>query len=379
MRALTILILCAPLLAAADIVVPVDKVEDSVNIRQLPDASSAIVGQLRRGDALPHVGSTDGWHEVRIDDETRGFISADWSRVEAGPESVVEVVPEAEPEPESEAEPEPGAVPEPGTRVEAPPEPSPEPDPEPSPEAALVVEAAPEPEAEVEATPEPVVEPAPAPAITLKGDVDYIIKMRRPGELGSSSLFDDGNRVGIATDEPQQRLDVNGSIQVHDRNSNVAGLIITQASGDTGYIMHNRANTLTIGAGSIDRITIDRDGNVGVGVARPSHPLEMASGAYVTAGGVWTNRSSRLGKENISALAPDDALAAVMALEPVRFSYVAEQGEEYVGFVAEDLPELLATSDRASLSPVDVIAALTKVVQEQQRRIDALETQLAER
>ena len=39
-------------------------------------------------------------------------------------------------------------------------------------------------------------------------------------------------------------------------------------------------------------ITIDRDGNVGIGVARPEHPLELASGAYVTAGGAWTNSSS---------------------------------------------------------------------------------------
>lgn len=341
MRALTILTLCAPLLAAADVVVPVDKVEESVNIRQLPDAMSAIVGQLQQGEAMPHVSSTDGWHEVRIDDETTGFISADWSRIEAEAEPVVEAVVEATPEPE------PGQAPEPL--------------PEPLPE------------------PEPVVESAPAPALTLKGDVDYVIKMRKPGELGNSSLFDDGNRVGIATADPQQRLDVNGSIQVHDRNSNVAGLIITQASGDTGYIMHNRANTLTIGAGSIDRITIDRDGNVGIGVARPSHPLEMASGAHVTAGGVWTNRSSRFSKENISALAPDDALAAVMALEPVTFNYLAERDERYVGFVAEDVPELLAMGDGASLSPMDLIAALTKVVQEQQHRIDALEAQLAER
>ena len=207
-------------------------------------------------------------------------------------------------------------------------------------------------------------------------DRDFLAKARRNGELGNSQIFDDGNRVGIGTIDPEQRLEVNGSIEIHDQNSNVAGLIIKQSAGDSGYIMHNRASTLTIGAGSIDRITIDRDGNVGFAVSRPEHPLEMASGAHVTAGGVWTNRSSRDSKEQIADLSAADALAAVMQLEPVTFRYKAEQDEDYIGFIAEDVPSLLATNDRESLSAMDVVAALTRVVQEQQRRIEELEARL---
>ena len=210
-------------------------------------------------------------------------------------------------------------------------------------------------------------------------DRDFVVKARRNGKLGNSQIFDNGNRVGIGTVDPEQRLEVNGSIQIHDQNSNVAGLMITQSAGDTGYIMHNRANTLTIGAGSVDRITIDRDGNVGFAVSRPEHPLEMESGAHVTAGGVWTNRSSRDSKEQIAELSAADALAAVMQLEPVTFRYKAEQDEDYIGFIAEDVPSLLATSDRESLSAMDVVAALTRVVQEQQRRIEELEARLGVR
>jgi len=72
---------------------------------------------------------------------------------------------------------------------------------------------------------------------------------------------------------------------------------------DTGYIMHNRASTLTIGA-------------------------------YVSAGGVWTNSSSRDKKENI------------------------------------------ATSERDALSTMDIVAVLTRVVQEQQIKINELEARL---
>ena len=98
--------------------------------------------------------------------------------------------------------------------------------------------------------------------------------------------------------------------------------------------MHKRASTRTIGAGSQDRSTIDRDGNVGVAVSSPDYPLEMASGARVTAGGVWTNSSSRSSKENIQSLSAEQAAATLMALEPVVFNYRNETGEDYVGFIA---------------------------------------------
>jgi len=151
---------------------------------------------------------------------------------------------------------------------------------------------------------------------------------------------------------------------------------MTQSSGDTGYIMHNRASTLTIGAGSIDRITITNDGNVGIGVSRPAHPLQMASGAYVTSGGAWTNSSSRAMKENINALTLEEALATLVRLEPVHFNYISDAAEAHVGFIAEDVPDLVATSDRRGLSAMDIVAVLTRVIQAQQLQIDALQERL---
>ena len=213
-------------------------------------------------------------------------------------------------------------------------------------------------------------------SIELRGAENFLVKFRKPTAGGTSQVWDDGNFVGIGTTEPKQRLEVNGSIQIHEQNSSVAGLMITQSSGDTGYILHNRASTLTIGAGSIDRITIDRLGNIGFGTDRPMHPLEMASGAYVSAGGVWTNSSSRALKENIESLTVEEALATLAKLEPVQFNYRSDSAESHVGFIAEDVPDLVATNDRASLSTMDIVAVLTKVIQEQQARIDALEKRL---
>jgi hypothetical protein len=221
--------------------------------------------------------------------------------------------------------------------------------------------------------------PGPPGRATVEGSPDYLMKFTAPTIGGNSQVFDDGNNIGIGTTSPKQRLEVNGNIQIHEQNSSVAGLMITQAGGETGYIMHNRASTLTIGAGSVDRITIDRDGNVGFGVTRPANPIQLASGAHVTAGGVWTNSSSRARKENIADLSSSDALDTLNALEPVQFNYKNDQTESYIGFIAEDVPELVATRDRDGLSAMDIVAVLTKVVQEQQKKIAELEARLDQR
>ncbi len=95
-----------------------------------------------------------------------------------------------------------------------------------------------------------------------------------------------------------------------------------------------------------------------------------------TAGGVWTNKSSRQGKENISDLTVEEALAVLSRLEPVHFNYKADADDEYVGFIAEDVPEMVASKDRTGLSAMDIVAVLTKVVQAQQERIEELEAKL---
>lgn len=322
-------------IAFADWVVPIDEVEENVNIRLFPDASSEIVGRLDQGAATELVSSIEGWYEVQLEGGATGYISADWTRV------VVDEVVVDEP------------------AVEA--------------VVASVEQVAAEVAEEVMEA--PVVEVV-AAHIEIEGTKNFVVKFHDVMEGGDSQIYDNGMRVGIGTTEPKQRLEVNGSIQIHDRNSSVAGLVITQSSGDTGYIMHNRANTLTIGAGSQDRITIDRDGNVGFAVSRPDYPLEMASGARVTAGGVWTNSSSRDRKENIESLSAEQAASTLMALEPVVFNYRNEKGENYVGFIAEDVPDLVAMSDREALSSMDIVAVLTRVVQEQQKKIKELEERI---
>ena len=123
-------------------------------------------------------------------------------------------------------------------------------------------------------------------------------------------------------------------------------------------------------------MSFDSNKNVGFGIDSTVYPLEMASGAHVTAGGVWTNASSRQLKENITAFPVDRALEALKGLIPVEYNYTAESEEKYLGFIAEDVPAAVAMNDRKSLSPMDIVAVLTSVVKEQQGTINKLSEKL---
>ncbi|NEO60381.1 MAG: hypothetical protein F6J98_08070, partial [Moorea sp. SIO4G2] len=83
--------------------------------------------------------------------------------------------------------------------------------------------------------------------------------------------------------------------------------------------------------------------------------------------------SSRELKENINTLAIEDAIETLEGLNPVQFSYKKDhQKETHIGFIAEDVPDLVASHDRKTLSPMDIVAVLTKVVKEQNNTISLL-------
>src|SRR5206468_6393049 len=108
----------------------------------------------------------------------------------------------------------------------------------------------------------------------------------------------------------------------------------------------------------------------------PAFPIDHSSGAHLTSGGVWTNASSRSFKNDIRNLDANAAAETLKNLQPVTFTYKIDPAEHHVGFIAEDVPDLVATPDRKSISPMDVVAVLTKVVQDQQTTIEGLKSRL---
>jgi hypothetical protein len=92
-----------------------------------------------------------------------------------------------------------------------------------------------------------------------------------------------------------------------------------------------------------------------------------------------TVTSSRSLKENIATLSNQEAQDVLQSLNPVKFTYKADPAQTlHWGFIAEDVPELLASVDKQAISPVDIIAALTQLVKDHQDTIASLRHLLQE-
>lgn len=172
-------------------------------------------------------------------------------------------------------------------------------------------------------------------------------------------LKSNGN-VGIGTWVPAYPVEVNTT----GRNASV---VVKRTDGATNYI---NATPTAANFGSTTnhplRLIVNTTWKM---ILNTDNSIALASGASCTTGGVWTNASSRKLKENIHSLTAMEAIQALTQLEPVKYNYKADKTENHVGFIAEDVPQLVATKDRTGMSPMDVVAVLTKVVQEQQKSL----------
>jgi uncharacterized protein YgiM (DUF1202 family) len=76
---LVLLVVALPVTAAAEFVIPIESVEQFINIRAEPDVDSDIIGRLYQGDKILLVETIDGWFEIEIEPDFNGFISRDWA------------------------------------------------------------------------------------------------------------------------------------------------------------------------------------------------------------------------------------------------------------------------------------------------------------
>ncbi|MBC8177406.1 MAG: tail fiber domain-containing protein [Deltaproteobacteria bacterium] len=178
-----------------------------------------------------------------------------------------------------------------------------------------------------------------------------------------------------------------------------APMVLGQDAGNRGIVITDKAATnpkriyfgwntgatmeyaeifaLQEGVAFKDLILNPNAGYVGIGTTSPSYPLQMGSGAYVSSGGVWTNASSREYKTDIKRLSTQKAIDTLRQLDPVEFAYKIDSQEKHVGFIAEDAPELVASKDKKGMGSMDVVAVLTKVVQEQQKIVQEQKATIA--
>lgn len=200
------------------------------------------------------------------------------------------------------------------------------------------------------------------------------------GAPANSLYVDQSGRVGFGTSNPGTaleaktgntpalRLNQDGSFgfpaQAWDLGSNETGVFFRDVTN--GSLLPFRVNT----GAPTDSFVVGNNGNIGVGIANPTAKMHVMGNAIIS--GNLELGSSRYIKNQIKDLGLEQALAAFKALEPVMFKYNHSPNEQSIGFIAEDVPDLVASQSRKSLKPMDIVAVLTKVVQEQQKTIDEL-------
>ncbi len=244
----------------------------------------------------------------------------------------------------------------------------------------------------------------------------------------TNALFvEDSGQIGIGTatpvtdlhilcgNTPTVRLDQDGSSgwspQVWDVAGNETNFFVRDATNgsllpfkiypgtpsNTLCVGYNNGAEMRVGIGTVKpEATLDVRGDARIGIesgttanvvevygtvrvtAQTSFPanLEVNGNAFVL--GNLEVGSSRDYKEDIRALEVKEAMDTLRELRPVKFHYTVDPTEESVGFIAEEVPTLVATNSRKSLSTMDVVAVLAKVTQEQQRVIDQLTHKIAD-
>jgi hypothetical protein len=217
----------------------------------------------------------------------------------------------------------------------------------------------------------------------------------------TNSLFVSGiGHVGLGTASPSTQFHVQKAAQPGVAESiarfdiaddNIGKLEINNVSAGNG-IFHPRLRGTTasqaVALTMEGLITSDIGGNPVVaydaarrgGGAVVNRPLVVFRNNTVVKARVAANgdmfatsfqaSSSRELKDRIVDLDSQKASEALRQLNPVEFVYKDDAtGEGRVGFIAEDVPEIVANIDRKSVPVMDVVALVTRVVKDQQQTI----------
>jgi hypothetical protein len=117
-------------------------------------------------------------------------------------------------------------------------------------------------------------------------------------QYGSSIIYTDGN-VGIGTNNPLSTLDVRGNINVSGvsnlatlnvTTANLSSLSVTGLSNLTTLNVSSLANVASMNVNTANASTLIVTSNVGVRVATPQTPLDVATaGTFLGAGGAATS------------------------------------------------------------------------------------------
>jgi Chaperone of endosialidase len=202
-----------------------------------------------------------------------------------------------------------------------------------------------------------VFDPAPVPGSHVIVADEGDLLLRRSGATSVSFRFVNGARVWNFFNNP------GGVFQLRDATGGTAPFVLYPGSPS-------------------NLLVLDPNG-VGINNPNPAFPIHHSSGARLTAGGVWTNASSRSLKTAFEAIDPVAVLDKVAALPVQGWRYnVEDASTRHIGPVAEDFQRLFGLGDGESIGTVDAdgvaLAAIQGLVQKMDQALAAKDAEIAE-
>jgi hypothetical protein len=178
----------------------------------------------------------------------------------------------------------------------------------------------------------------------------------------------------------QNGASVTGGLEVDNANitKTTAGLLVVQNGAsvtgglqvDNALISNMTAGGLVADAMQVDGLEVQQNALVG-GNLTVTGEIFAVTGDIAAAN--FLIISSREIKDNIIDLSNQEALDVLEHLSQVKFNYKADDTKKaHIGFIAEDVPRSVASSDGKGISLTDIVSVLTRVVKEQQKTINAL-------
>ncbi len=198
----------------------------------------------------------------------------------------------------------------------------------------------------------------------------------QPGAPNHALTIRADGKVGIGTWSPSETLEIESS-------SNIK--VLLDRTGGAQAVFASAASQTFMGSATDDvfKLYVNNDWRMKFNATSDSKIVEIndggagGTGPYADASG-WHDSSSRELKENIKGLTADEAMEALAGLNPVKYNYKVNKEEGRVGFIAEDVPEIVAVNGRKHLKAMDIVGVLTRVVQEQQKTIAELKKEIEE-
>ena len=203
------------------------------------------------------------------------------------------------------------------------------------------------------------------------------------GTSTSQFVVKNNGNVGIGTANPARKLTVNSpnyGIEHTDGSVRIGTYVQPNGAYFGTFSLHPLRFMVNNGAASM---TVNTDGNVGIGTVTPATKLDVAGEITVTACNITSDRNA---KEQFKPVNAREVLAKVVGLPITEWQYKTQSDARHIGPMAQDFREAFALGrDEKHITSVDAdgvalaaIQGLNEVLREQREAIEKLETRSRE-